>query len=179
MNEKKKLLILAAVLILTVAAALVLYNSLSKDDTPDVSADGPVTAPDFTVFDADGNAVKLSDYRGKPVILNFWSTTCPPCRQEMPDLDSAFDKYGKEIQFLIVNLPNGNDETVASASEFIDEQGYGFPVFFDTAYSAAQAYAVTSIPRTYFINGEGKIVTYKIGLITESQLQNAIKLLLP
>ena len=67
MNEKKKLLILAAVLILTVAAALVLYNSLSKDDTPGVSADGPVTAPDFTVFDADGNAVKLSDYRGNLV----------------------------------------------------------------------------------------------------------------
>ena len=135
-------------------------------------------APDFTVYDIDGNPVKLSDFLGKPVILNFWASWCGPCKAEMPDFEEAYLEYGDTIQFLTVNLTDGRNETVESASEYITQQGYTFPVYYDTALDAAYAYEVNSIPRTYFIDAQGELVYAVTQMITAEQLQAGIDLLL-
>lgn len=134
-------------------------------------------APDFTVYDQSGNAVRLSDYRGKPVVLNFWASWCGPCRSEMPDFDAAYQELGEEIQFLMVNLTDGSRETVEGASEFVKEQGYSFPILFDSSYEASTAYQVFSIPTTIFIDAEGYGVAQASGAIDREILQEGIDMI--
>ena len=135
-------------------------------------------APDFEVLDNDGNTVRLSDFRGKPVVLNFWATWCQPCKAELPDFDRSAATYGDEVTFLMVNLTDGGRDTVSGVREFVAANGYTFPVYFDTRYSAANAYRVSSIPTTYFINAEGEIVSYKVGMVSASELEKGIQSLL-
>lgn len=138
----------------------------------------PVPAPDFTVYDLEGNAHALSDFRGKPVLLNFWASWCGPCTGEMPEIQSFYDSYGDQVHFLIVNLTDGSQETVESASAFIDRQGYTFPVYYDTDMDGAMTYGVSSIPVTYFIDADGAAAAWVQGAMSESQLQKGIDLLL-
>ncbi len=148
----------------------------AENSTRIPAADTPVNyAPDFTVLDKDGNTVKLSDFRGKPVVLNFWATWCPPCKQELPDFNQAAEAYKDDVVFLMVNLTDGQRETVDIVKAFVADNGYTFPVYFDTAYSAANAYMVSSIPTTYFINAKGEAVNYKIGMMTAAELESGIK----
>lgn len=134
-------------------------------------------APDFVVTDIDGNEVKLSDFQGKPVIVNFWASWCGPCKSEMPDFEEMYQQYGEEIHFVMVNMTDGSRETVEVASEFIAEQGYTFPVYFDTQYSAAITYGVTSIPATYFIDAQGNAVAYARSAIDAETLQMGIDMI--
>ena len=134
-------------------------------------------APDFTIYDMNGNPVKLSDFRGKPVVLNFWASWCGPCKAEMPDFQEAYELYGEKVQFLIVNLTDGHYETVASASAYIAKQGYTFPIFFDQDDSAATAYQIRAIPTTYFIDAEGHVVAKFVGAINANTLQQNIALI--
>jgi len=135
-------------------------------------------APDFTVYDAEGNAHKLSDYQGKPVVLNFWASWCGPCKMEMPDFDVKFQEYGDQIHFLMVNLTDGSQETVETASKFIKDQGYSFPVYFDTAMEGAIAYGVNAVPVTYFIDAEGGFVAWQQGVVSADTLQKGIDMVL-
>jgi thiol-disulfide isomerase/thioredoxin len=134
-------------------------------------------APDFTVYDADGNEVRLSDFVGKPVVLNFWASWCGPCQGEMPDFQQMYQQYGDEIQFMMVNLTDGSKETIDTASAFIENAGYTFPVYFDTASAGAAAYGVSSIPVTYFIDAEGYLVAYGRGMLSADSLQSGIDML--
>lgn len=134
-------------------------------------------APDFTVYDLDGNEVRLSDYIGKPVILNFWASWCGPCKMEMPDFQSKYQELGEEIQFLMINMTDGSRETTDSASAFISEQGYTFPVFYDTDSDAAIAYGAYSLPTTYFIDAEGNAVARASGAIDAETLQTGIDMI--
>ena len=138
----------------------------------------PTAAPDFTVYDIDGNPVKLSDFWGKPVILNFWATWCGPCKAEMPALQDAYEEYGDAIQFLVVDIADGKNDTAEAASTYIAEQGYTFPSYYDTALEAAYTYGISGIPATYFIDSEGYFVTRQLGSMTESILKQGIDMLL-
>ena len=167
------------IVVLLIAVVLVgLFVAIPRQDRSDVMAEAQNLAPDFSMFDIDGNEIKLSDFRGKPVILNFWASWCGPCKMEMPDFDEKHQAYGDQIHFLMVNLTDGSQETVETASTFIAEQGYSFPVYFDTDRSGAIAYGVSAVPVTYFIDEEGFFVTYQPGMLSAEALQKGIDLLI-
>lgn len=149
-------------------------TSGNNADTGDTESN---PAPDFTVLDNDGNSVKLSDFKGTPVVLNFWASWCPPCKSEMPDFNETYKTYENKVQFMMVNLTDGDRETLESAKTFLDEQEYTFPVFFDTKSEAANAYDVYSIPTTFFIDAEGNVVAYASGAIDNNTLQKGIDMI--
>ncbi len=195
MKNNAKWIIVAVLLVALIAGAGVLYNKLSPEYSADKLAqttsspqssqgsesetanekeqEQDYTAPDFTVLDNEGNHVKLSDYKGKPVVLNFWATWCYYCKEEMPDFNTAYEKY-PDVQFLMVNATDGVQETVESAKKYVEDEGFGFPVFFDTEGEAVSAYYVTGFPCTYFINAEGELVTYANGMLDMDSLEKGI-----
>ena len=202
MKKQNKVAIIAGSILVVVGAAAVLYDKLALSYSPNtmVIAEEPgsvsgaaqgqdvstqaaqeeapaIAAPNFTVFDASGTEVSLHALQGKPVIVNFWASWCPPCKQEMPDFETAYKKYGSEIQFMMVNMTDGGRETIATAEKYIKEQGFTFPVYFDTKQDAAITYGVSAIPTTYFINAQGIPVAYAAGAITAQQLEQGIAMM--
>jgi len=131
-------------------------------------------APDFAVLDADGNEVRLSDKQGKPVVLNFWASWCPPCKEEMPGFNNAFADFGEKVHFMMVCLVDGARETIESGAAYVEGQGYEFPVYFDVTSEAMMAYDIRAIPATYFIDAEGYLVTRAESSIPESTLRTGI-----
>ena len=155
-------------------------NDTSNSDANESNnntSDTAHTAPDFTVFDLEGNQVNLSDFLGKPIIVNFWASWCGPCQMEMPDFDESYAVYKDKIEFLMVNMTDGSRETLEKASSFIEEKGYSFPVYYDTEYSAAITYSVSSLPTTYFIDTEGKLIAHARGAIDADTLQKGIDMI--
>ena len=146
---------------------------------PDITEDiKKNTAPDFTVLDKDGNTIRLSEKFGKPIVINFWATWCPPCKQELPDFDKLCKEYGDRVVFMMVNLTDGYRDTVDGTKRFVSGKGYTFPVYFDTKNNAASAYNVSSIPQTTFIDAKGNIYTTRIGAMNEATLKIYLNALL-
>ena len=119
------------------------------------------TAPDFTVELFDGSQVALSSLRGKVVLLNFWATWCPPCRQELTRVqEEIIDRFaGKPFVFLPVSRGEKR-ETVAA---FREKTGYSFPMGLDSARTVYDRYASNYIPRNFLIDKEGKVVLATVG----------------
>ncbi|MGI5970580.1 MAG: TlpA family protein disulfide reductase [Oscillospiraceae bacterium] len=178
MKERTKTIILISLFAIFLVAVVFSYKKLAAIIFPrEVGEAGWEKAPDFTVQDGDGNEVKLSDFSGRPVVLNFWASWCPPCRSEMPEFDDAYREAGDDVAFLMVNMTDGRRETFDSASGFISEQGYTFPVYYDTQLSAATAYGISAIPVTVFIDSEGRIAKTEKGAISADRLREGIELI--
>lgn len=158
-------------------------NEQDESDEPSVTSDDSsqedeidYSAPDFTVLDADENSVKLSDYFGRPIVLNFWASWCYYCKEEMPDFNQAY-LDNSDIQFMMVNVTDGSQETLSSAKKFIEDSEFEFPVFYDTELDAAITYGASGLPMTVFINKDGELVTYARGLLSAENLQKGIELI--
>lgn len=205
MQKKTSFLVLVLVLVVLIGGAYVLYGRLSvgagadnlsvqtpppaqtpgetgapqDSAAPEETEPPKVEAPDFTVVDADGTEVKLSDYVGKPIVLNFWASWCSPCKSEMPEFNAAWEELDGEVQFLMVNMTDGARETVESAQEYVEGEGFTFPVLFDTKSEAAIAYSAYSLPTTYFIDAEGYVTARAVGAIDGETLQKGLDLIHP
>jgi len=135
-----------------------------------------VTAPDFALEDLEGNTVRLSDFRGKVVVLNFWASWCPPCKAEMPDLDQIAAELGVDDfgVLLAVNLTDGSRETESKARQYIKDNRFSMPVLLDKGTKTADNYSINSIPTTFIIDQEGRIYTYVVGSTTKETLRNQV-----
>ena len=150
----------------------------SQDSSASASQSQTSLAPSFPMEDPQGNTVQLSDFLGqKPVFLNFWASTCPPCKQEMPHFQTLYEEMGGDITFMMVNMTDGVDETVAKAKSHIESKGYTFPVYFDTELEAANAYSVTGLPLTYFVDSDGNLIAHARGAINAETLEKGISMI--
>lgn len=185
MKRKKSLWIpvmVLAVLLVVISVSCDVLDDPTEENalvTPKPTEETQETtpAPDFTMLDYDGNEVKLSDLKGKPVVLNFWASWCGPCKSEMPDFDEIYQEYKGKISFMMVNLTDGVQETMDSAKQYVEGQGYSFPVYFDTKSEGAIAYGVYSIPTTFFIDANGDVVAYASGALSREGLQKGIDMI--
>ncbi len=200
MKNKRIILVVSLLLVLIIGGSYLLYEILggqvqrdnltvqqnertetkveNESATVEKDSQEKTEAPNFTVYDREGKAVQLSNFRGKPVVLNFWASWCGPCKSEMPDFEEAYKKYGEEIHFLMVNLTDGYQETIKKATAFVEGSGYSFPVYYDKETQAGQIYQVFSIPTTYFIDAEGYFVAQGSGALDKETLQRGIDMLL-
>lgn len=198
MNKKLKLTLLIISIIVVIGGASLLYNTLTKSNTTSDSTlpDNPkseaytnidayiippskrVLAESLELKDRSGNTVSLEDFKGNPVVLNFWASWCPPCKEEMPYFQKAYDTHGSQINFAMVNITDGSRETLSTAKTFINSEGYAFPVYFDMEAKGAQDYMINSIPTTYFIDSTGYTVAIIIGSLSQEKLDATIKYLL-
>ncbi len=183
----KKLVILIVSIIALIGVligAAILYDKLSANYHPNMEqtsqsgeSQQQVKAPDFTAYDKDGNAVSLSDFKGKPVVLNFWASWCGPCQHEMPDFEEAYKQYGDEVVFMMVNMTDGMRETQSTAETFVKQAKFTFPVYYDLDIDAARIYKVMSMPTTYFVDEEGYLRSYRQGMIDKSGLEYGISMI--
>lgn len=118
-----------------------------------------------------GKSVSLDDYKGKPLVLNFWAPWCPPCREEAPMLQQTYEKYkGKDIEFLMISIRD-TDENVVN---FMKENNLSFPVGLDTEAVLTTRYSVSGIPTTFFIDRDGKIKRSYVGALNAGQIDSFI-----
>lgn len=140
----------------------------------------PIPAMDFTLKDQYGNTHTLSDYKGKTVFLNFWATWCPPCKAEMPDIQKIYETYDQEGEDALVVLgvaaPNyGNEKSEEEIIDFLEENGYTYPVVMDTDGSVFMEYGIYSYPTTFMIDREGNLFGYVSGQLSEEIMHDIIR----
>ena len=190
MKEYIKIIIYILIFVILIFACTKLYENLSNDYNQDIILENSVStengnleknnieeekivekAKDFSVTNQDGQIVKLSDYFGSPIVVNFWATWCSPCKSELPAFEELSKEYDGKVKFMMVNLTDGYQETVEIVKEFVNANNYTFPVFFDTEYSASSAYQTNYIPETIFIDKDGNMVNKHIGAMNKETLK--------
>ncbi|MBK3494268.1 thiol-disulfide oxidoreductase ResA [Viridibacillus sp. YIM B01967] len=167
MDKKKKRFYVRTVIlaILVAAIAFTVYTTATKDTVPLLKVGAE--APDFSLVDLDGETHRLSDYKGKGVLLNFWGTWCKPCKKEMPAINSQYNAFKDQgIAVLSINQA----QTVFEVENFTDSFNLDFPVVIDKTKSVTRTYNVNKLPASVFIDPEGKVVRVYEGEMTEKML---------
>jgi peroxiredoxin len=132
-----------------------------------------VPAPDFTLTSLDGREVKLSDFRGKAVLLNFWATWCPPCKVEMPWFEDLQRRYGGDG--LVVIGVAMDDTEPATIAKFASDLGVNYPVLLGTDKVSDDYGDVQYLPTTFYIGRDGTIVDKMTGLLERKDIEAAVK----
>lgn len=131
-------------------------------------------APDFTLTSTTGDTIALSDFRGKPLVLNFWASWCPPCRSEIPHFQRSSVKY--EGQAAILGIDQG--EPLPVVADFGAAFGVTYPLLLDSDNSVNRQYAVTALPSTIFVDGKGVVREVYTGIVNLAVLEDRIEKLL-
>ncbi len=149
--------------------------SLFAIDNSKAQPDPSHPAPNFAIHLPDGSAASLADYRGRPVILNFWATWCPPCRLEMPDLVRAYEAHKDEgLVILAIDDAEAHDQVTA----FVKEFGMTMPVIIDPQGDVMTAYKTNSLPSSFFIDRNGIVRVRWIGFLTPDMLEQSLRTIL-
>lgn len=160
-----------AFIILTLLIGTAVYQQFFKaEEIKPASALGE-KAVDFQLDSMGGNKVRLSDSLGKPVIINFWATWCPPCKKEMPEIQRFYEDYKDEIDVFAVNITS-NEVNKGVVEKYVTTGGFSFPILFDTE-GLFRYYEVLDMPATFFIDEEGVIVGKHTGELDYGKLVEA------
>lgn len=198
MKSKLNIVFWTLVLVMFIAASGVVYSKYSKnassknisnnvekkqsqqgDSKQEGAGQGEqkIEAPDFTLKDLNGKEVKLSDFKGKIVILNFWASWCPPCRGEMPDLnelDKELQK-GNDAVLLTINATDGGREKAEDAKKYISDNKFTMTVLLDPGLSVtSNLYAIRAFPTTIVVNKDGTIYGGAEGAVTKESMLKVI-----
>jgi len=173
MNKVRK-----AILIVILAGTLLMAgcNSNSTPQVPEVP-EGSNQAPDFQLQTPDGQDISLSNLRGKPVLINFWATRCPPCIYEMPFLQQVYEEWsGKGLVVLAIN----SEDSASKISEFMQSNNFSFTALLDPGGSIALKYGIRYIPTTFLINKDGIIQGIKTGPFqSKEEIEAGIRTVFP
>ena len=143
-------------------------------ETQEAEEEAPIPAPDFALTTMEGEEIRFADLVGKPLLLNIWATWCPPCREELPFFQQAFEKYAENITFVFLSVDDEKEEV----EEFITENGYTFPVYLDSGSNCLITYGINSIPVTVLVDAEGNILAGQIGALSEDLVGLCMAILL-
>ena len=148
------------------------------EESPAASERPVIPAPDFTLVDQYGETHTLSDYAGKTVFLNFWATWCGPCKSEMPDIQKLYESYGENSEDLVVLAvanPGGQDVSQEEIEQFLEDNGYTFPVLMDTTGMTLAYYGISAFPTTFMIDVNGNVYGYVPGAMTASIMESVVQ----
>ena len=145
--------------------------SASTQDLSAVPVQVDYPAPELTLTDLSGNTVSLTDHPGKVVLVNLWATWCPPCREEMPSLQTFYEKY-KANGFLLIGI--NQEETLEVVQPFIKEFGLTFPIWLDIDYQAQRVFNTANLPSSYVIDRNGRVRLMWIGGISKKNLEKYV-----
>ena len=162
---------------LIVAAAILgggwIYLTRVPDDAAiaaSVAAHVNFRAPEFTLTTLDGTSVASSDLRGKAVLVNFWATWCPPCRSEMPDIESAYQAHRDQFVVLAIN----DAEDGGTVKQFVDQFHFTFPILLDRDGAVAKRFQVQALPTSFFIDRNGVIRAANVGQMDRAYIETQI-----
>ena len=167
------------VLILATAAVWVLASA-----APPASSTGGIPAPqigfqapDISLPAEDGTTIQLADLRGRPVLVNFWASWCPPCRAEMPAMQQVYQELSSQgVTILAINAANQDDH--AAALNFAQSLGLSFPIVYDQTGETSSRYAIRSLPTSFFVDSQGVIRGIIVGGLSEAALRIRLRQLL-
>jgi peroxiredoxin len=160
---------MSRIVLIALVLSVALFSGCSRENAEDANKKKALSAeaveggaaPDFTLKDLAGHDLKLSDLKGKVVLLNFWATWCPPCREEVPSLVSLNKQMsGKSFQMVTVSIDEGGKQAV---EEFFKASGVTLPVLLDTERNVSSLYGTTGVPETFVIDRNGVIVKKVVG----------------
>ena len=195
MNAKQKWILGAAAFVLLLVIAGFGYQELQKEakrqersqtgkqiqteeqtQTEEKKGTEYAKAPDFIMWDQQGDQTSLQEIlEGKPAVINFWTSKCPPCKEEMPDFEELYQEIKDQVQFIMVDGVGCMGETEESGRAYVEEQGFTFPVYYDLEMDGVLNYGIRAFPTTYILNGEGRLVTGGSGMITKETLQELLE----
>ena len=167
-------LILLGLGFLLIAASIfyLLRDTLPGTELSAVPVKVDFSAPDLTLTDTQGAPTSLADYRGQVVLVNLWATWCPPCKEEMPALESFYNKHKKD-GFIIVAINDGDPE--ADVLQFVKDYNLTFPVWLDPTYIATeQAFKTLNLPSSFVIDRNGTVVLSWVGGINLRSLEKYV-----
>jgi peroxiredoxin len=198
-NERNPMLLVGGLFVLGVALAMLLFGGrlfeggqaaesvvfdqipasgiVNREGVPLPERGAPLNVGDiahnFSLPDLDGNQVALTEFQGKPVIINFWATWCPPCRLEMPEFQRAYEAY--EEDDLVILAVNEAEQSEVVDSFFYEEMGYTYTPLLDEEGEVAEAYGAIGLPATFFVDAAGEVTAVHRGLLTQGQLEQYLE----
>jgi peroxiredoxin len=173
MKRKRTIIRVLVLGVIAVALGSAFYTAYSNDDSIVVEGD---VAPDFILKNLQGEEVRLSELKGKGVVINFWATWCNPCKREMPLIEEQYQVVkDQNIEILAINIA----ESHLAVSSFINRMGVTFPVLLDSHRVVTQRYAVGALPSTFFINKDGIVMDHYVGEMDEKILTERLASIKP
>ncbi|QAV26582.1 membrane-associated thiol-disulfide oxidoreductase [Neobacillus thermocopriae] len=148
-------------------------EATSQQAISNIGIDVGEIAPDFELMTLKGKKMKLSQLRGKKVILNFWASWCPPCRAEMPEMQRFYEQYGQHVAIVAVNLTN-KEKNHQAVETFINEKGVLFDIMLDEQGTVSKTYEVITIPTSYIIDEQGVIRSKHVGPLSYDMMKRTV-----